>query len=218
MQVTTMQEPAQRLVLVGAGAFARELICWAEHAAAARGTPPISAFLDASAAALDGFDYALEYAGTIEAYQPREGEALVMAIGDPAAKKRIAADLLARGARFAQVIHPSAVIARSARLGTGVVVCPQVVVSADAVVGDFVALNTLSSIGHDVEIGAYTTLSAHVDLTGSVKVGEACFFGSGARVVPKVSIGAEARIGAGATILRRVAAQAVMYTTPAKKL
>lgn len=213
MQVTT-----ERLILVGAGAFARELISWAEHAAAANGTPVISAFLDASAAALDGFDYALDYAGTIDDYRPREGERLVMAIGDPAAKKRISAELTARGARFAQVIHPTAVIARTAKLGTGVVVCPQVVVSADAVVGDFVALNTMSSVGHDVEIGAYTTVSAHVDLTGSVKVGEACFFGSGARVVPKVTIGAEARIGAGATVLRKVPANAVMYTAPAKKL
>lgn len=213
MQVTT-----QRLILVGAGAFARELINWAEHAAAATGTPAITGFLDASAAALDGFDYELEYLGTIENYQPREGDRLVMAIGDPGAKKRIAAELLARGAEFAQVIHPTAVIARTAKLGTGVVVCPHVVVSADATVGDFVALNTLSSVGHDVVIGACTTLSAHVDLTGSVNVGECCFFGSGARVVPKVKIGAEARIGAGATVLRTVAANAVMYTTPAKKL
>jgi sugar O-acyltransferase (sialic acid O-acetyltransferase NeuD family) len=213
VQVTT-----QRLILVGAGAFARELVNWAEHAAVATGASAISGFLDVSAAALDGFDYSLEYVGTIESYQPREGDRLVMAIGDPGAKKRVAEELIARGAQFAQVIHPSAVIARTAKLGTGVVVCPHVVISADATVGNFVALNTLSSIGHDVEIGAYTTLSAHVDLTGSVQVGESCFFGSGARVVPKVSIGAEARIGAGATVLRKVPAGAVMYTTPAKKL
>lgn len=213
-----MQVTIQRLILVGAGAFARELICWAEHAAVAAGTPVISGFLDASATALEDFDYGLEYIGTIEAYQPREGDSLVMAIGDPTAKKRIATDLLARGAKFAQVIHPTAVIARTAKLGIGVVVCPHVVVSADAAVGDFVALNTFSSVGHDVVIGACSTLSSHVDLTGAVKVGESSFFGSGARVVPKVSIGAEARIGAGATVLRTVPPKAVMYTTPAKKL
>ena len=137
---------SQRLILVGAGAFARELINWAEHAAAANGAPVISGFLDASPAALDGFDYDLEYLGTIEAYQPREGDRLVMAIGDPIAKKRIAVELIGRGAKFAQIIHPTAVIARTAKLGTGVVVCPHVVVSADATVDDFVALNTLSSV------------------------------------------------------------------------
>lgn len=213
-----MQVNTQRLILVVGGKFGRELINWAEHAAAASGTPEISCFLDDSAAALDGFDYDLAYLGTIQSYQPRKGDRLVMAIADPVAKKGVADSLIARGAQFAQVIHPSAVIARTAKLGVGVVVCPQVVVSADATVGDFVALNTLSSIGHDVEIGACTTLSAHVDLTGAVKVGECCFFGSGARVVPKVSIGDGARIGAGATVLRKVPAGAVMYTTPAKKL
>lgn len=208
----------KRLILVGAGAFARELINWAEHAAAQGGTPPITAFLDASAVALESFDYGLEYLGPIESYQPREGDGLVMAIGDPVAKKRVATDLLARGAAFAQLIHPSAVIARTARLGAGVTVCPHAVISADAVVGDFVAINTLSSIGHDVVVGAYTTVSGHVDLTGSVQVGEGCFFGTGARVVPRVSIGAGARIGAGATVLRSVPDGAVMFTTPAKKL
>lgn len=213
-----MQITPQRLILVGAGAFARELINWAADAAASGRAPAISAFLDASPDALAGFGYELDYLGTIESYQPSEGDGLVMAIGDPIAKKRIASELAARGAEFAQVIHPTAVIARSAKLGAGVVVCPYVVISADAVVGDLVAVNTLSSIGHDAVIGAYTTLSAHVDLTGAVNVGECCFFGSGARVVPRVSIGDEARIGAGATVLRRVPAGAVMFTTPAKKL
>jgi sugar O-acyltransferase (sialic acid O-acetyltransferase NeuD family) len=207
-----------RLILVGAGAFARELLNWSEHITSATGQPGISAFLDASPAALDNFDYQPEYAGSIDDYKPRAGDKLVMAIGDPIAKRRVAQQLLARGGQFAQLIHPTAVVARTARLGAGVVLCPFAVISADATVGDLVAVNTMSSVGHDVSIGAYSTLSGHVDLTGGVQVGEACFFGSGARVVPKVSVGAEARVGAGATVLRKVAAGAVMYTTPAKKL
>jgi acetyltransferase-like isoleucine patch superfamily enzyme len=37
-------------------------------------------------------------------------------------------------------------------------------------------------------------------------------------VLPRVKIGDDCRIGAGATVMRNVAAGAVMYTTPAKKL
>jgi sugar O-acyltransferase (sialic acid O-acetyltransferase NeuD family) len=209
---------AQRLILAGAGAFGRELLSWAEDISAASGAPGITAFLDASPEALSGFGYALDYAGTIESYQPRQGDKLIVGIGDPIAKRRVVQSLLARGAEFAQLIHPTAVVARNASLGAGVVLCPYSVISAHATLGDFVAVNILSSVGHDAVLGAYTTLSAHVDLTGGVKVGEACFFGSGARVVPRVSIGDEARIGAGATVLRTVPASAVMFTTPAKKL
>ena len=71
---------------------------------------------------------------------------------------------------------------------------------------------------HDVVVGAYSTLSSQVDLTGAVQVGECCFFGSGARVLPDITVGAEARIGAGAVVMRTVAAGAVMYAAPARKL
>jgi sugar O-acyltransferase (sialic acid O-acetyltransferase NeuD family) len=213
-----VQVKPERLILVGAGGFGRELINWSNDAAAATGALPITAFLDASAHALDKFNYGLEYLGPIEAYQPQHGDRLVMAIGDPLDKKRIAVELLAKGAQFATLVHPSAVVARSAVLGVGTVICPQAVISADVTLGDFVAVNALSGVGHDVVVGDYSTLSAHVDLTGWVKVGEACFFGTGARVLPKVVIGNEARVGAGATVFRDVPVGAVMFTMPAKKL
>lgn len=212
-----MQVDMPRFILVGGGAFARELIGWAEHGAL-EGEALISAFLDDSPNALDGFGYQLDYLGTIDDFQPSAGDRLIMAIGDPGHKRRIAEMLKSRGAQFAQLVHPSAVVSRTAQLGEGVVLCPQALVSANARVGDLVAVNSFSGVGHDVVLGAYSTLSSQVDLTGWVSVGDGCFFGSGARVVPKVKIGAGARIGAGATVLRNVPDGATMYTAPARKL
>lgn len=212
-----MQIDSARVILVGGGAFGRELISWAEHGAL-EDAAQITGFLDENPAVLDGFGYALEYLGHIDHFQPRAGDRLVMAIGDPGHKRRIAQMLKSRGAQFARLVHPSAIVARTAQLGEGVVLCPQAVVSANARIGDLVAINSFSGVGHDVVLGAYSTLSAQVDLTGRVMVGEGCFFGSGARVAPNVTIGAGARIGAGATILRKVPEGAVMYSMPARRL
>jgi sugar O-acyltransferase (sialic acid O-acetyltransferase NeuD family) len=209
---------AARLVVAGCGAFARELINWVDDAAERGAGPRISGFLDANPDALAGFAYDLEWRGDLDAYTPRADEALLAAIGDPAAKRDVVARLRARGAVFAGFRHPSALVARTAQLGEGVVLCPYTVISADARIGDFVAVNLHSTIGHDVRVGAYSTLSAHVDLTGGVEVGDAAFFGSGARVLPRVKIGAGAKVGAGATVMRAVPEQAVVYTTPAKRL
>lgn len=206
------------LTLVGGGAFARELINWAADAARAGRSAPLTGFLDQSAQVLDGFPYDLAWRGTIEAYAPVDGEQLVVAIADPVAKRRVVEGLRARGARFASLVHPTAVIAGSARLGEGVVVCPLSLVSADAQIGEFAAINAMSSVGHDVRLGAFSTLSAHVDLTGRVEVGECCFFGSGAKVLPGVRIGERSKIGAGTVIMRHVKPESVMYTPPAKKL
>ena len=208
----------KRLVVAGCGAFARELINWAEDAADAGRGPRISGFLDTNPAALRGYPYQLEWRGDIDDYRPRDGEAVIVAIGDPGAKRKVVASLRDRGASFATLVHPTAVIAHSSVLGEGVVVCPQSVISADARVCDFVTVNVLSSVGHDVKLGAYSTLSSHVDLTGFVQTGEEVFFGSGAKILPKLTIGARAKIGAGTTVMRSVAEDAVIYTASAKKL
>lgn len=205
-----------RLVIVGAGAFGRELMCWSD--ASVGRTWRESVWVDDNADALKGFSYAWPYVGTLNAFSPGPTDLCVVAAGEPATKKMLVESLLLKGARFATLVHPTAIVAPTARIGEGSVLCPMSFVSADADVGRFVTVNGLSSIGHDVVVGDYCTLSAHVDLTGRVQVGEGAFFGSGARVVPGVRLGRGVRIGAGATIMRNVADGTTMFSLPAKKL
>jgi sugar O-acyltransferase (sialic acid O-acetyltransferase NeuD family) len=208
----------ERLILVGGGEFGRELINWTDDLVDQGKSIPVTGFLDDNPDALRGFQYPVAYLGSIQSYVPQAGDRLLMAVGNPLIKKSLFADLKLRGCTFATLIHPSAVVARTAILGEGVVVCPQAFISADAIVGDLCAVNGSSSVGHDVKLGSFATLSAHVDLTGWVNVDECVFFGSGARVLPKVKIGYGARIGAGAVVMRSVPADAVVYAPPAKRL
>lgn len=207
---------SNRLVIVGAGAFGRELMCWASIAVGA--TWDHIAWVDDNKDALLGFDYPLSYAGALQSFEPTLNDLCVVAAGEPGTKRSIVTELQKKGARFATLIHPSAVIARTALIGQGGIFCPLSFVSADARVGNFVTVNGLSSVGHDVVLGDFCTLSAHVDLTGGVLVGEDAFFGTGAKVAPAVRIGKQARIGAGATIMRTVPERATMFAVPAKKL
>ncbi|MDF3886626.1 acetyltransferase [Cupriavidus basilensis] len=207
-----------RLILVGGGDFGRELINWVNHAAATGCGRSFCGFLDKNSAALDKYSYRLTWLGTIEDFTPQADDLFVIGVADPAIKRKIVGKLKSNGARFASIIHPSAVVSENAVLGEGVVICPQAVISCDTYVGDFVAINCLSSIGHDARVGDFSTLSAHVDLTGFVQVGESTFFGTGAKVLPKVKIGNRVRIGAGATIMRSVPDDSVMYAMPAKRL
>lgn len=205
-----------RLVIVGAGAFGRELMCWADAAVGA--TWDRVAWVDDNPQALAGFDYPWPHIGSLATFRPQSDDLCVVAAGEPATKRALVATLRSNGARFATLVHPTAVIARTARIGEGSIFCPLSFASADARVGDFVTVNGLSSVGHDVVLGDFSTLSAHVDLTGGVTVGEDAFFGTGAKVVPGVRIGRQARIGAGTTIMRTVPEGATMFALPAKKL
>ncbi|WP_298412621.1 acetyltransferase [Janthinobacterium sp.] len=209
----------QTIIIVGAGRFGREICCWLEQMFDPA-TMRIKGFLDDTLAAAPCLNehYPYPLLGAIDAYVPSAEDAFLLAIAEPADKLRIAAGLQAKGAVFFTLIHPTAVLARTATVGQGAVICPFAMLSADSVVADFVTINSYSGIGHDAVIGTGTTLSSHVDITGGVIVEAGVFFGSSAVVLPQLRIGSGARVGAGAIVMRPVAPGSTVYAMPAKKL
>lgn len=206
----------ERLIIIGAGGFGRELLSWAADCCDAGTLPALAGLIDDDPAILDGYPSPGPLLGGIADFRPAETDRLLIAIGDPAIKQRVSEQLRDRGGRFATMIHPTAVVSRSATLDEGVVLCPLSLVSADARVGRLVIVNAMSSVGHDVAVGDYSTLSAHVDLTGFAALGKGVMVGSGAKVLPRVKIGDGATIGAGSTVYRTVPAGGTVYAQPAK--
>jgi len=208
--------PKERLIIVGGGGFGRELMSWAADCHEAGTLPELGGVIDDDATILDGYRPPVGVIGSVSDFQPGATDRLVTAIGNPGTKRRVVEMLAGRGGQFVSLIHPSAVIARSASMGEGAVFCPLSMASADAKIGRFVIVNTLSSVGHDARVGDFSTLSAHVDLTGFVALGDGVMVGSGAKVVPRVKIGDAATIGAGSTVYRNVAAGTTVFAPPAK--
>lgn len=208
----------KRYVVVGGGGFGREVISWIRQIVSEEARGEVVGVLDSNPACLDGFNYGVPYLGTPHEYRHADDVELVLAVGSPAAKCALAEQLRAVGGKFATIVHPSVVIAATADLGEGVIICPQSLVSADAYVGDFVTINACSSVGHDARIGRYSTLSAHVDVMGFSMLGDACFLGSGARVMPKVAVGHRCTVGAGAIAMRRLPEGMTLYAPPSKKM
>jgi sugar O-acyltransferase (sialic acid O-acetyltransferase NeuD family) len=207
-----------KCILVGAGAFGRELINWARDAESQGSFPPLAGFIDDTHTGFSNPDYNLRSLGSIQDYQPQPNDIFLMGVADPHGKESVVNLLKSKGAEFITLIHPTAIVARTARLGKGAILCPFSMISADAIVGNFVTINCYSGVGHDAQVGDYTTMSGHVDLTGRVKCGRSVFFGTGAKVIPDVSIGDAAIIGAGTLIVRSVKSGSTMYAMPSRKL
>ncbi|AKC68728.1 acetyltransferase [Pandoraea oxalativorans] len=210
----------KQYVIVGGGGFCRELISWIRQINAGATKGEVVGVLDDNPDCLNGYDYGVAYLGKPADYLAPADVELVMAIGSPKVRERLVGMLRERNpeTRFGTIVHPSAVIAESARLGEGLIVCPQSLISADAQVGHFVTVNACSSIGHDASVGDFCTLSAHVDLMGFSTLGTRTFVGSGARVMPSVTIGADCTLGAGTTAMRRLADGMTLYAPPSKKM
>jgi sugar O-acyltransferase (sialic acid O-acetyltransferase NeuD family) len=143
---------------------------------------------------------------------------IIIAIGVNNVRAEVAARLVSRypKLKFINAVHPSATIARSARLGVGVVIAAGSIVGAASEIGDHCVLNTGSQVDHDCRLGDYVSAAPGVVLGGNVSVGPFSYIALGARVIHSIAIGEHSVIGAGATVTRPIGDRVVGYGTPCK--
>lgn len=128
---------------------------------------------------------------------------------------RIQAQFRHHGMALPAIIHPSAHVARSARIGAGSQVLAHALVAADAEVGEACILNHKVNVDHECRLGDGVHLAPGVTLCGCVEVGENTVIGAGSCVLPRVRIGAGAVIGAGSLVTRDIPSGVVAYGRPA---
>lgn len=202
----------RRVVIVGAGGFGREVRFWARDAWGGTGVE----FAGHLGAATGGSDGALRLLGDPELHAPRDDEGFLLAIGIPGVRRRVAEGLASRGARFLTLIHPTAVVAPTARIGAGAVVCPGAVISDAAVVGPWALVNYHASVAHDAEVGAFAVLSPYATLAGGARAGVDTFLGLHASIGPGRSLGDRSKISANSCLLVDAPADAIVYGVPGR--
>lgn len=141
-----------------------------------------------------------------------------VAIGDNAARQRIAGELEALGCELVTIVHPGAWVEPGARVGAGSFVAARAVVGTRATLGKGVIVNTGATVDHDCVIGDFAHVCPGAHLAGNIRVGAETLIGTGAAVIPGVKIGAHAVVGAGAVVIRDVPDGVVVAGNPARVL
>jgi len=203
---THPSETREGIVVIGAGGHAKVLI----STLTARGFSIAAVFDD------DDTKWGMDAQGTrVSRIERERGGRGVIGIGDNAQRRDMARAL---NLEWQTVVHPSAFVHSSAKLGRGTVVFAGAVVQPDAVIGDHVIVNTGATIDHDCTIGDYAHLAPGVHLSGSVHVDEGAFLGIGSVVIPGVKIGRWSTLGAGAVATRDLADGVTAVGVPAREL
>jgi sugar O-acyltransferase (sialic acid O-acetyltransferase NeuD family) len=140
------------------------------------------------------------------------GEA-VLAIGANAVRQRLAA--AHPEARWATVVHPSAVVHESVRLGPGTVVFAGAVLQPDVAVGAHAIVNTGATVDHDGRLGDYVHVAPGGHLSGGVTLGEGAFLGVGCACLPGVTVGAWTTVGGGGVVVRDLPPNVTAVGVPA---
>lgn len=145
--------------------------------------------------------------GTLEAVGKFPNVKYVFAIGS-LGTQHMRAEIMSRlklaSSEFETLIHPTALINKSAKIGNGCILHPRVTIGNDVRLANFVVMAVASTIGPYTAIGNYSMITSHVLILSSCNIGEAVFVGSSTCITENVSVGNSARIGVGSIVGRDI--------------
>ena len=185
------------LIILGAGGFGREIVEYVRDLQAAGSPYAFAGFLDDRADALRKAGSIDPILGTTHDAGSFPDAHFVIAVGEPATRALLAARLQQVEATLARIIHPTAQVSPSARIGDGTIICPFAFLSTDAVIGRNVAVNVFATIGHDAAVGDDSVISPYSAVLGNAHLEQRCFTGTHASITPGVRIGADSKVAAG---------------------
>lgn len=154
--------------------------------------------------------------GGLAALTTIEHDAVIVAVGNNAARRDISDRLRRSGRMLAIARHPASVVAPDVDIGPGTVVCAGVVVNTSTRIGWCAILNTHSSVDHHNDVGDYAHIAPGAHLAGHVSIGDEALIGMGSVVLSGRRIGRRATVGAGSVVTRDLPAGVLALGAPAR--
>jgi len=181
------------------------------HAVLARGEPEASrlgSLADVSPAAF--VTIAKKYGG-------QHSASWMFALGHLGIRRSLLTGQLASStSKAVTLIHPTACVSSSAKIGSGVYIGPHAVLHTRAVVADHAIINTAAIIEHECVIGENAHIAPGCVLGGRTRVGADTLVGIGTRTLPGTVIGSGVTVGAGTVLIREVPNGAKVMGVPGR--
>lgn len=203
------------LVIIGASGLAREVYDLAHVCYGHDPNFKVKGFLSDGPSQIEEMGYP-KVLGTVAGYEIEAGDVFFCAIGKVTDRRKTTEIILAKGGEFINLIHPTAIISPSAKIGKGVAIKAFSSLASDVTIGDFVYLQSSVILGHDVKIDSYCQVNSFAFFAGYVHVEEMCTINAGAKLIQNVRVGRGATVGMGSVVLNKVKSESTVFGMPAK--
>lgn len=208
----------QNLIILGAGGAARETLQYVQDLNTVREQYHCLGFIDENPEAHGQLCAGLPILGDFHWFEQNQGQKVqvICGVGSPQVKERFVQLARLYNLSFATLIHPTAVVAKTVRLGQGVLIGPGSVVTADTVLGDHVSIHYNCTVGHDVTLGDFTTVLPGANISGSVRVGCQVLVGANSCILQNLRLGDQVTVGAGSVVTKNIPAHVTVTGVPAQ--
>lgn len=198
-----------KLVLLGAGGFAREALCW------------IGREYEVVAMFSEGAQLNEERLGVpvVSCLENLSGRFFLPCVGNPKAKMTLYQKAVESGLiPCPPIVHESSVVGREVHLSPASIICPQSVITTNVQAGFGLLMNLGCTLGHDVRVGAFVTISPGCNVSGNCRIDDRAYLGTNSVLREGVQVGKDAVLGMGAVLTKDIPQKEVWIGNPAKKL
>ena len=163
------------------------------------------------------YKYQSPYLGDFLNYEIKEEDYFVLALGNYKVKRQVVCEIKRRGGKFITLVHPTAIVAKTALIGEGNILDPFTIVGPNVKLGNFNLLTSQSIISHDCVVGDYNFFATSL-LCGYNVVGDDNYFGIRGTTLPDISIGNRNVIQAGMIVDKNVEDDSTIFYRYKEKL
>jgi sugar O-acyltransferase (sialic acid O-acetyltransferase NeuD family) len=153
--------------------------------------------------------------GGIEVLETLDAE-YIIAIGEPAARRRIDSIVTGYGRSAITLVHPDTSIGTRCLVGPGAIIAPGARITTGVTIGRHTHLNVNAGVSHDSRLGDFVIVGPNAHVSGNVTVGDGVWLGLGCCVNQGLKIGDCTVVGSGAVVTEDLAAHVTAVGVPAR--
>lgn len=206
----------KKVIILGAGGFAREVIWLIEEINKKSLKFEILGVISNE----EDKKISYLYLGNDDALESYEDKniGLILAIGSVKIRQRIIKKLNQMKFDFPNIIANDCILGNHVKLGRGNIICSHSILTSDITIGNFNIINLSCTIGHDVRIKDFNTINPGSNISGNVYIKNLIEIGTGSKIIQGIVIEEENVLGAGCVVVKNTEPYSKYVGVPAKKL